>query len=73
VTLTLSYALPSSTPIGIFLGYAGFCASSRNHHFLEGGFTWLPGADLQLDANGGLDPGSGDYFVGIGAATRWFF
>lgn len=73
LTLTPSYTLPSSTPIGVFLGYAGFYASSGNQHFLEGGLTWLPGPDLQLDANGGVDPESGDYFLGIGVATRWFF
>ena len=73
VTLTPSYALPTSAPMGIFLGYAGFFAATQSQHFLEGGVTWLPTPDLQLDANGGLDPDSGDYFMGIGVATRWSF
>jgi len=73
LTLTPSVALPTSKPMGIFLGYAGFFAASQNQHFLEGGVTWLPTPDLQLDANGGLDPDSGDYFMGIGVATRWSF
>jgi len=67
-----SLALPTSKPVGVFLGYAGFFAESQNQHFLEGGLTWVPTPDLQLDANGGVDPDSGGYFVGIGLATRWF-
>jgi hypothetical protein len=73
LTLTPSLALPTSKPVGVFLGYAGFFAESQDQHFLEGGLTWVPTPDLQLDANGGVDPDSGDYFVGIGVATRWIF
>ena len=73
LTLTPTLTLPTSKPMGVFLGYAGFFAESGNQHFLEGGLTWLPDPDLQLDANGGLDPDSGNYFVGVGVATRWIF
>lgn len=73
LTLTPSLALPTSKPLGVFLGYAGLISESRKQHFVEGGLTWLPNPDLQLDANGGVDAGSGDYFFGIGVATRWFF
>ncbi len=71
--LTPALALPTSENIGIFAGYAGFYSDGGSRHFLEAGATWIPGPDLQLDVNGGVDPESGDAFFGLGLATRWSF
>lgn len=56
---------------GLYGGYAGFFGGSDDLHFAEGGVTWLPGPDLQLDLNGGVEMDSGDYFLGAGVAVRW--
>ncbi|MBT8395433.1 MAG: transporter [Gemmatimonadetes bacterium] len=69
--LTPSVSLSSDVSISAYGGYAGFYADSGNTHYGEGGVTWLPSADLQLDLNGGFNLDSGDYFFGVGVATRW--
>ncbi len=69
--LTPSVSLPVEANAGAYFGYAGFYSSSSPQHFAEGGFTLLPTPDLQLDINGGVELGSGDFFIGVGVATRW--
>ncbi len=71
--VTPAVSLPGDSGIGVFAAYAGFFADSGRRHLVEGGVTWVPGADLQLDVNGGVDTESGDFFLGLGLATRWFF
>lgn len=73
LTLTPSASLPGRTPLDVYGGYAGFFADSGDLHYAEGGITWLLNPDLQLDLNGGVELTSGDPFVGVGLATRWFF
>jgi len=58
---------------GAYAGWAGFFADgadAANSHFAEGGFTYLPNDNLQLDLNGGWDVDSDDYFLGFGLAIR---
>ncbi len=70
--VTPSLALPGDRPMALFAGYAGyFAAGDADLHFAEAGVTWLRGADLQLDLNGGIEVDTGVYFIGIGVAKRW--
>lgn len=68
-----SYVLPFASAIGVYAGYAGIFASSRDQHFMEGDMTHLVTPDLQLDLNGGIELDTGDYFLGFGLATRLKF
>ncbi len=70
--VTPSVSLPVEANAGAYFGYAGFYSSSSPQHIAEGGFTLLPQPDLQLDINGGVDIDTGDFFIGVGVATRWF-
>ena len=72
VTLTPSMSLPGESAVSVYGGYAGFFADSDDLHYAEAGLTWLVSSDLQLDVNGGVELQSGDGFVGLGLATRWF-
>ncbi len=72
VIITPSVSLPVEANAGAYFGYAGFYSSSSPQHIAEGGFTLLPQPDLQLDINGGVDIDTGDFFIGVGVATRWF-
>jgi hypothetical protein len=70
--VTPSLALPGDRSVTLFAGYAGYFArGDADLHFAEAGLTWLRGADLQLDLNGGVEVDTGVYFVGIGVARRW--
>ncbi len=71
VILTPAVALPTEAALGVYGGYAGFFADSGDTHFAEAGVTWLPSPEVQLDLNGGVEPDSGDYFIGVGIAIRW--
>ena len=55
----------------MFAGWAGSFSSDGDAHFAEGGLTYLPTPDIQLDLNGGRDVERGDWFLGVGLATRW--
>jgi len=57
---------------GAYAGWAGTLSSDlEDQHILEGGLTYLPGPDLQLDVNGGFDLERDAWFLGAGLATRW--
>ncbi|MBT8337608.1 MAG: transporter [Gemmatimonadetes bacterium] len=72
LTLTPSVALPGSTPMAVYGGYAGYYASGgADLHYVEAGLTWLRAADLQLDVNSGVEVDGDGWFVGIGVAKRW--
>ena len=71
VTLTPGVTVPGPLNLGAFVGYAGFFASGPDRHVVEAGLTFGASSDLQLDANGGIDVDTGDYFVGVGFARRW--
>lgn len=57
--------------VGLYGGWAGFFADSGDTHFAEGGITFLPNADVQLDLNGGWAPDGDSWFFGGGVAVRW--
>lgn len=72
-SLSLGYAL--SNPLGVFLEYYGYSPASKDGpdaSYLSGGFTYLFGADFQMDlrAGKGLNGIESEYFVGFGAAVR---
>lgn len=71
VTVTPTYSFASVEGLGIYGGWAGTFPPGESVHVIEGGLAWLSGADTQLDLNGGWDPESGDFFVGLGIARRW--
>ncbi|NIP57368.1 MAG: hypothetical protein GWM92_04185, partial [Gemmatimonadetes bacterium] len=71
VSVTPSYSFASVEGLGIYGGWAGTFPPGESVHVLEGGLAYLTGADTQLDLNGGWDPESGDFFVGVGIARRW--
>lgn len=64
-------ALSLGGGFGVFAGWAGSFSSDGDAHFAEGGLTYLPTPDIQLDLNGGRDVERGDWFLGVGLATRW--
>lgn len=66
------FTLPAEANVGVYFGYAGFFSSGGDQHFLEGGITLFPTADIQLDINGGVELDTRDSFIGLGLATRWF-
>lgn len=68
---TLSLAV--SPNVSTYVGYAGFYDDGTNTNFVEGGITFFPNADTQLDLNTGLrmDENSDDFFVGVGLARRF--
>lgn len=61
-------AVPLALLLVLGWGYAGFFASGPDRHVVEAGVTFGASSDLQLDANGGIDVDTGDYFVGVGFA-----
>lgn len=73
---TLAAGLALTERLGAFLegfGTAGLEASRPAWHAADGGFTFLVADNLQLDvrAGAGLDEDSDDWFLGVGASTRW--
>lgn len=68
---TLSFGVTEST--GAYVGYAGFYNEFVNRNWVEGGITFLPNSDTQLDVNTGLrlDEASDGFFLGLGVARRF--
>lgn len=68
---TLSFGITEVT--GAYVGYAGFYNEFVNRNWVEGGLTFLPNPDTQLDVNAGLrlDEASDGFFLGLGVARRF--
>jgi len=71
VTVTPAHAFPGVAGLAFYGGWAGSFSDGSDDHVLEAGVTYLAGTEIQLDVNGGWDPDSDDFFVGIGIAHRW--
>lgn len=58
---------------GAYVGYAGFYTEFRNQNWVEGGFTFTPTPNTQIDINTGLqlDEYGDAVFIGIGLAQRF--
>lgn len=70
IIATPMFAIPGRDGLSFYLGYAGFIRSGDNDHIVEWGLTKLSGVDRQWDVNAGIDPGSRDWFLGVGFAVR---
>ena len=57
--------------VGVYGGWAGFFTEGPDNHFAEGGLTFLPSTDVQLDVNAGWSTDTDEWFVGAGMAVRW--
>lgn len=70
-TVIVTPAVSLGGGFGAYAGWAGAFGADEDTHVAEGGVTYLPSADLQLDLNGGWDAERDDWFVGFGIARRW--
>jgi hypothetical protein len=69
-SLIVTPAVSLAGGFGAYAGWAGTLSSEADTHVLEGGVTYLPRPDLQLDLNGGFDIDRDAWFVGGGVAVR---
>lgn len=71
-TFTPGVSLAPEHGLGGYAGWAGtFELDGGDRQQLEAGMTWVPAPNVQLDLNGGVEPTTGDLFVGLGVAHRW--
>jgi hypothetical protein len=68
VIVTPGFALGDG--FGGYAGWAGAFSDGGSTHILEGGFTYLPAPDVQLDINSGYDVDTDAWFLGAGIAVR---
>jgi len=67
---TPTFPFPGREGVRFYVGYAGFIRSGHDDHIVEWGLTRMDGSDRQWDLNAGYDPGSHDWFLGVGVAAR---
>lgn len=63
-----------SEQIGAYVGYVGYYQKDDNENYVEGGLTFFPTSDTQLDVNGGLrvdDNVDSLWLIGLGLAQRF--
>jgi hypothetical protein len=76
ILASLSLGLALTERLGAFIEGYGFSEETvggSETGYMDAGFTWLIGNDLQLDvrAGQGFNDADPDWFVGAGAALRW--
>lgn len=70
LVVTPRFPFPGQEGLRMYAGYAARVRSGEDDHVVEWGLTRLEGPDRQWDLNAGYDPGSHNWFLGIGVAIR---
>ncbi len=70
LVVTPTFPFPGSGGLRAYAGYATRIRSGDDDQVIEWGLTRLGGPDRQWDLNAGYDPGSHNWFLGIGVAQR---
>jgi hypothetical protein len=68
--VTPAFPIGNAENLSAYAGWAGYFADGDDRHVLEAGLAYLAHADVQLDVNGGWDPGADAWFLGFGVAMR---
>lgn len=67
---TPTFPFPGHEDLRLYVGYAQFLRSGDDDHIVEWGLARMDGPDRQWDLNAGYDPGSHNWFLGVGVAAR---
>lgn len=69
--ITPGLSIQSVDGLGVYAGYVGFYDDGPDTHIVETGVAYAWDADNQIDVNGGLEPDTERWFIGVGISHRW--